>query len=543
MPSAQYFQRLKTAFEATCQRAFYSLELKQSASGWLKRGNLLSLDIPFLYSSCVDSLTSVAGLRNFSRFSQSSNTCLDQTVDQGKALSVSEALSRMFAIPSVYGPSWQACEYHAHVFLVGNSPLSSSKYSTKTLSTRRLLGRATTYNSKAAVSDLGNPRLEGIRTSVKITSSALSLHCRIHNRNDSFNRCLQIASFHSIGGNSNCGGNEDKSENGGPREVNLVSGLFAFHIFKTGAWLQWVWRPGAKGFHSSSSFFNTARAAREISFNNSAKDDNVDDSSTTSDQTLLGDRVLKLQSGSCYLPHPDKEETGGEDAHFICTAEQAIGVADGVGGWAQMGVNSGEYARELMTHSVVAIQEEPRGSIDLSRVLEKAYMSTKSKGSSTACILALTDQGLHAVNLGDSGFVVVRDGCTVFRSPVQQHDFNFTFQLESGDGSDLPSSAQVFTLQVAPGDVIIAGTDGLFDNLYNSEVTAVVVHAQRAGLAPQVTAQKIAALARQRAQDKNRQTPFSTAAQDAGFRYYGGKLDDITVVVSYVASSNPNQED
>lgn len=97
---------------------------------------------------------------------------------------------------------------------------------------------------------------------------------------------------------------------------------------------------------------------------------------------------------------------------------------------------------------------------------------------------------------------------------------------------------QVFLIPVVPGDVIIAGTDGLFDNLYNNEVTAVVVHAVRAGLEPQVTAQKIAALARQRALDKNRQTPFSTAAQEAGFRYYGGKLDDITVVVSYITGSS-----
>ncbi|CAF1988639.1 unnamed protein product, partial [Brassica napus] len=109
----------------------------------------------------------------------------------------------------------------------------------------------------------------------------------------------------------------------------------------------------------------------------------------------------------------------------------------------------------------------------------------------------------------------------VFRSLVKQHDFNFTYKLESG------SNGQVFTVAVAPGDVIIAGTDGLFDNLYNNEITATVVQAVRAGTDPQVTAQKIAALARQRAQDKNRQTPFSTAAQDAGFRYYGGKLDDI----------------
>ncbi|RDX62096.1 putative protein phosphatase 2C 55, partial [Mucuna pruriens] len=232
-----------------------------------------------------------------------------------------------------------------------------------------------------------------------------------------------------------------------------------------------------------------------------------------------------------------KEDTGGEDAHFICTDEQAIGVADGVGGWADFGVNAGLFARELMSHSVREIEGEPKGSINPARVLEKAHSCTKAKGSSTACIIALTDTGLHAINLGDSGFIVVRDGCTIFRSPVQQHDFNFTYQLESGNGGDLPSSGEVFTIPVAPGDVVVAGTDGLFDNLYNDEVTEVVLHAVKAGLEPQVTAQKIAALARQRAQDRNRQSPFSIAAQEAGFRYYGGKLDDITVVVSYITGS------
>lgn len=74
--------------------------------------------------------------------------------------------------------------------------------------------------------------------------------------------------------------------------------------------------------------------------------------------------------------------------------------------------------------------------------------------------------------------------------------------------------------------------------MYSNDITAVVVHAVRAGLGPQVTAQKLAALARQRAQDRNRQTPFSSAAQDAGIRYYGGKLDDITVVVSYITSDD-----
>ncbi|PHT52735.1 putative protein phosphatase 2C 55 [Capsicum baccatum] len=121
--------------------------------------------------------------------------------------------------------------------------------------------------------------------------------------------------------------------------------------------------------------------------------------------------------------------------------------------------------------------------------------------------LLLMDEGLHAINLVDSGFMLVRDGSTIFGSPVQQHDFNFTYQMESGNSGDSPRSGEVFKIPVAPGDVIIAGTDGLFDNLYNNDISVVVGHATRAGLPPQVVAQKIVALARQRAQDKNRQIP------------------------------------
>jgi protein phosphatase PTC7 len=266
-------------------------------------------------------------------------------------------------------------------------------------------------------------------------------------------------------------------------------------------------------------------------------DEKMDNSTVASDGKAPTSENLKLVSGSCYLPHPAKEATGGEDAHFISTDEHVIGVADGVGGWADLGVDAGLYAKELMRNSVSAIKDEPEGTIDPSRVLENAYTGTKARGSSTACIITLKNQGIHAVNLGDSGFVVVRDGRTVLRSPSQQHDFNFTYQLESGGGSDLPSSAQVFHFPVAPGDVIVAGTDGLFDNLYNNEISGVIVEALRVGLEPQVAAQKIAALARQRATDKNRQSPFAAAAQEAGYRYYGGKLDDITVVVSYVKSA------
>ncbi|XWS24337.1 hypothetical protein CRYUN_Cryun28dG0092600 [Craigia yunnanensis] len=201
---------------------------------------------------------------------------------------------------------------------------------------------------------------------------------------------------------------------------------------------------GSKAFHSSLPSGLSAGTAPDVSFDNSGREEQVDSSSVSSEEYVLyalsnflllnitisfaiyiytvldnhdrkisAGKTLKLLSGSCYLPHPDKEDTGGGDA---------------------------------------------------------------------------LSYGLHAINLGYSGFMVL-------------HDFNFTYQLETGSNGDLPSSGQV--------------------------------HAVRAGLGPQVTTQKIAALARQRAQDRDRRTPFSIAAQDAGFRYYGGKLDDITVVIIY----------
>ncbi|CAM6079667.1 unnamed protein product [Sphagnum tenellum] len=258
------------------------------------------------------------------------------------------------------------------------------------------------------------------------------------------------------------------------------------------------------------------------------------------DQTEGNIGTLRLLSGACCLPHPNKIQTGGEDAYFICSDKQVVGVADGVGGWAELGVDAGKYARELMSQSLLAVRQEPHGYIDPARIMRYAHSKTKCPGSSTACILALSDNGLEAANLGDSGFLLMRDGSTIFKSPVQQHQFNIPFQLESG-GSDPPSAAEVFSLQVAAGDVIVAGTDGLFDNLYDNELVGVVIHATRAGLGPQVTAQKIVALARERAEDRDRQTPFSLAAQEAGYRFYGGKLDDITVVVSYITNAKSLQ--
>lgn len=46
---------------------------------------------------------------------------------------------------------------------------------------------------------------------------------------------------------------------------------------------------------------------------------------------------LVLDAGAGMIPHPAKADRGGEDAFFICERGFAMGVADGVGGWAEVG--------------------------------------------------------------------------------------------------------------------------------------------------------------------------------------------------------------
>eukprot|EP00191_Tetraselmis_sp_GSL018_P006561 CAMPEP_0177609632 /NCGR_PEP_ID=MMETSP0419_2-20121207/19221_1 /TAXON_ID=582737 /ORGANISM="Tetraselmis sp., Strain GSL018" /LENGTH=216 /DNA_ID=CAMNT_0019104627 /DNA_START=186 /DNA_END=836 /DNA_ORIENTATION=- len=153
----------------------------------------------------------------------------------------------------------------------------------------------------------------------------------------------------------------------------------------------------------------------------------------------------------------------------------------------------------------------------------------------TACIITLGEETLHAANLGDSGFIILRAGKIVFKSPQQQHDFNFPYQLGNADGmSDPPEAAATFSVPVMEGDIVVAATDGVFDNLFADEIARVAILTKQAGESPLQAAQHLAALAHHRAGDSYTMSPFGMAAQQVGFIYRGGKMDDITVVVSYV---------
>ena len=142
---------------------------------------------------------------------------------------------------------------------------------------------------------------------------------------------------------------------------------------------------------------------------------------------------------------------------------------------------------------------------------------------------------LYASNLGDSGFLVVRKGELEFMSPQQQHEFNFPYQLGSADSmADMPSAAQRFSINLEVGDIVVAATDGVFDNIYPDEAAAMATVAKKNGDSPAATATILAQFARTRAADPAHLSPFAYGAQQLGYRYFGGKMDDITVVCAFI---------
>lgn len=245
----------------------------------------------------------------------------------------------------------------------------------------------------------------------------------------------------------------------------------------------------------------------------------------------------RLCIGASIVPHPAKRAKGGEDAYFISDDMKTIGIADGVGGWGDIGVDPAMYARMLMASGKYAADRVSLSQRDPVKIMSEAYEhSMDIQGSSTCCVVVLDGYCLKTANLGDSGFMVVRGTDIVFRSKEQQHSFNFPYQLGTGS-ADMPYHAVNITVNILPGDLIIVGTDGLWDNLYDDEIVETTTQATD----PMTIAQLIARQAHISASSKTIISPFAKAARENGYPLAtGGKMDDISVIVARVVLSEGN---
>ena len=100
-----------------------------------------------------------------------------------------------------------------------------------------------------------------------------------------------------------------------------------------------------------------------------------------------------------------------------------LSVADGVGGWAEQGVDPAIYSKALCENiGKLANDDFAKFGFDPKRLLIDSVANNHHTGSST-CVIACLDQDrphLKTVNLGDSGYMLLRkngmDLVKMFRS-------------------------------------------------------------------------------------------------------------------------------
>jgi len=281
------------------------------------------------------------------------------------------------------------------------------------------------------------------------------------------------------------------------------------------------------------------------------------------------------------------QKWSGEDAFFMAhvagsNRHVALGIADGVGGWQDQGVNPGLFSHGLCRY-MADVVSRAKNETDLKPVslLQIGYDGVKADesipaGSSTATVATARPNGsLEVANLGDSGYAILSPGKVSFKSEPQILGFNTPFQLAKltqkmeaqraifGDTrqiSNLPSESDISHHTLKHGDVVVFASDGLWDNLSSTEILNVVssvmekeghwskssavsaigdvlrspsqASAPEKDLASQV-AFAIMREAKVLSRNQKRDGPFAKEVQKfyPGENFHGGKVDDVAVAV------------
>jgi len=258
----------------------------------------------------------------------------------------------------------------------------------------------------------------------------------------------------------------------------------------------------------------------------------------------------------------------------------SFGVADGVGGWTSTSVDPSLFSQALMYHAhqfatsqtggkrerePILDTEQPKAN-DEEDISPKTYLRQAyhrviaddfvNAGGSTACIITMNAYSglLHAANLGDSGFLIFRSSKLLYKQKPQTHGFNTPKQLSKIPPtrgrrmndylSDSPATADTYSALLRDGDIIIAYTDGLSDNVFVNEMLHMcsAVAREQSDYSADQQAQSIAdnlvyqahlAMANQ-----NKISPFELESRLYGHYSSGGKPDDVTVVVALVRETS-----
>ncbi|KOS19419.1 putative protein phosphatase 2C 80 [Escovopsis weberi] len=281
--------------------------------------------------------------------------------------------------------------------------------------------------------------------------------------------------------------------------------------------------------------------------------------------------------------------TNGDDA--VYASKQFICANDGVGAWAaRHRGHPGLWSRLILHFWSLAVEQESSRAVsqkeasrtpDPVATLQAAYEQTREatqehdwQGTTTTCGAQLhyryrpaagggggAGRGepapqLYVTNLGDGQVLVLRprDHKIVYRSEAQWHWFDCPRQLGTNSPDTPQENAVLDVVDVEVGDVVLAMSDGVVDNLWEHEIAAHVFKSvdswetgrggsPRGGQGGQgggeegeermeAMAHDLVKAAKAIAIDPFAESPYMGHAIEEGLASEGGKLDDISVVAA-----------
>ena len=161
--------------------------------------------------------------------------------------------------------------------------------------------------------------------------------------------------------------------------------------------------------------------------------------------------------------------------------DNMLSVADGVGGWAESGIDPAIYSKRLCSLIDTLYETgNDRYLYSPKELLVDAVAQNQEIGSCTCVIVTLDVKApvIQTVNLGDSGYMILRkeamkdDLVIEYESKEQQHSFNFPFQV--GTNGDNATKGETNAHNVKDGDILVVGSDGLWDNMHRKKIVELI---------------------------------------------------------------------
>ncbi|CAG9576722.1 conserved hypothetical protein [Leishmania major strain Friedlin] len=265
------------------------------------------------------------------------------------------------------------------------------------------------------------------------------------------------------------------------------------------------------------------------------------------------------------LPIVGVSSTGGllaatSAASAAAAATAAVAAADDT-------MSSTEAAKESASDSDAAVTRV-KTTIDLHQAFARFQRTDSAE-----------NYLLDVVYVGDCTMMLIRNGRVCYVTEEQAHQLDYPYQLGTGS-NDTPKDGVRLLIPVEKGDIVVMGTDGIFDNLYPHRIVELIwphlerVFSQHGYLQALGGAETAKAPANAVSYVKNRNlrtllddimaaldmganavmadamtvsrdvrcdSPYASKCIENGALFEGGKPDDMTLLISVIGESDDGE--